>query len=317
MYNLKRFVQVIVLKGEKGQLMESSERKADSPTLRVFGLLQMIVRRDKPVSLSDAVDALGQPKPTVHRMFALLEEAGLVVREPDGKRYSPSRLLVRFALDILMNPAVRGTRRAILQRLVHDIGETCNLTALDGAEVIYLDRVEADWPLRIDLRPGSRVPLHCSASGKLLLSQYPSSKRRALLENLVLQRCTENTITDVDLLEAELDRTYAKRVGVDNEEYMAGLVCVAVPIVDDEGRFCAAIALQAPVARLPLGRALQRLPSLQAAAEAMAQTFAVPGMDPYGQQQRSAGPRNRRSNRSIRPPLESNKVTPNRAALKR
>jgi IclR family acetate operon transcriptional repressor len=263
--------------------MKPSERKADSPTLRVFGLLQMIVRADKPVSLSDAVSALGQPKPTVHRMFALLEEAGLVIREPDGKRYSPSRLLVRFGLEILMNPMVRGVRRAILQRLVHDIGETCNLTVLDGTDVIYLDRVEADWPLRIDLRPGSRVPLHCSASGKLLLSQYPPSKRRALLENLVLQRCTQNTVTDVDLLEAELDRTCAKRVGMDNEEYMAGLVCVAVPVVDDEGRFCAAIALQAPVARLPLARALEHLPSLQAAARAMAETLAVPSTDLNGE----------------------------------
>jgi len=260
----------------------SLKQGVDSPTLRVFALLQVIVRADKPVSLSEAVAALGQPKPTVHRMLALLEEAGLVIREPDGKRYSPSRLLVRFGLEILMNPAVRGVRRAILQSLVHDIGETCNLTVLDDTEIIYLDRVEAGWPLRIDLRPGSRVPLHCSASGKLLLSQYPANKRRALLENLVLQRCTDNTIIDVDLLQAELDRTYAKRVGIDNEEYMAGLVCVAVPVIDDDGKFCAAIALQAPVARLPLTRALQHVPELQTAAQAMAQTLAVPGSDWYG-----------------------------------
>ena len=79
----------------------SSKQRTDSPTLRVFALLQLIVRADRPVSLSDATAALGQPKPTVHRMFALLEEAGLVIREPDGKRYSPSRLLVRFGLEIL------------------------------------------------------------------------------------------------------------------------------------------------------------------------------------------------------------------------
>ena len=263
-------------------MLRSSNKRADSPTLRVFALLQLIVRTDRPISLSDAVAALEQPKPTVHRMLALLEEAGLVTREPDGKRYSPSRLLVRFGLEILMNPSVRGIRRAILKTLVHDIGETCNLTVLDGTDIIYLDRVEADWPLRIDLRPGSRVPLHCSASGKLLLSQYPPAKRRALLENLALQRCTDNTITDVDLLQAELDRTYAKRVGIDNEEYMAGLVCVAVPIIDDDGKFCAAIALQAPVARLPLTRALEHVPALQTSAKAMAQTLAVPSSDGYG-----------------------------------
>src|SRR5438093_6821554 len=176
----------------------SLKQGVDSPTLRVFALLQVIVRADKPVSLSEAVAALGQPKPTVHRMLALLEEAGLVIREPDGKRYSPSRLLVRFGLEILMNPAVRGIRRAILQSLVHQIGETCNLTVLDDTEIIYLDRVEAGWPLRIDLRPGSRVPLHCSASGKLLLSQYPANKRRALLENLVHLRRPDITFIGTD-----------------------------------------------------------------------------------------------------------------------
>ena len=77
----------------------------------------------------------------------------------------------------------------------------------------------------------------------------------------------------MDLLQAELDRTYAKRVGIDNEEYMAGLVCVAVPIIDDDGKFCAAIALQAPVARLPLTRALEHVPALQTSVKAMAQTL--------------------------------------------
>jgi IclR family transcriptional regulator, acetate operon repressor len=250
--------------------------KADTPSAKVLTLLEFIVRGDKAVSLSDAVEALGQPKPTVHRMLNMLDKAGWLVKEPDGKQYLPSPRLVRLGADIVLNSSVRGTRHAILQRLVNEIGETCNLTMLDGTEVVYLDRVEAEWPLRVHLEPGSRVPAHCSASGKLLISQYPPSRLRLILDSLPLKRFTHHTITDIRMLEAELDRTRAGEVGVDNEEYMAGLVCVAVPVVEQSGRYCAAVALQAPAARLPLARALEYVPSLRRAAGDLAKSLAPP-----------------------------------------
>ena len=144
-----------------------------SPLLRAFALLEHVVAADAPISLNDATAAAGLPKPTVYRMLATLEEAGLVAREPDGRRVGAGPRLTRLALDVLRNGVTRGPRRAILQQLVGEIAETCNLTMIDGGEVVYLDRVESAWPLRMTLQPGSRVPLHCTASGKLLLALLP------------------------------------------------------------------------------------------------------------------------------------------------
>ena len=79
--------------------------------------------------------------------------------------------------------------------LVREVGETCNFTTLDGAEVLYLDRVEAKWPLRLSLDVGSHVPLHCTASGKLFLATMPAAQRDALIDRLALPRMTPNTIT--------------------------------------------------------------------------------------------------------------------------
>jgi DNA-binding IclR family transcriptional regulator len=78
----------------------------------------------------------------------------------------------------MLNGSLRAARHAILARVVEGIGETCNFTMLDGGEVIYLDRVEAAWPLRMNLSSGSRVPLHCTASGKLLLALQPKVRGR-------------------------------------------------------------------------------------------------------------------------------------------
>jgi DNA-binding IclR family transcriptional regulator len=155
--------------------------------------------------------------------------------------------------------------------------------------VVYLDRVEAAWPLRMTLSPGSHVPLHCTASGKLLLALLPKAARTRLIAHLALTRYTDTTITDGERLAAELAQIRADGFATDNEEYHAGLVCVAVPVVDAKRRACAAIAVQALASRMPLQRALAHLPDLRAAAEAM--TVTVSGDPP----RRTGSPPTRRS----------------------
>jgi IclR family acetate operon transcriptional repressor len=253
-----------------------NETDLASAALRSLAILDVIVKADHPISMTEIVKQMGLPKPTVFRLLSTLENAGWVLREPGGKDYTTGNRLARLGLDIMLNSSVRTMRHAILAHIAGEIGETCNITMLDANEIIYIDRVQTQWQLKIDLQPGTRVPLHCSASGKLLISDMPRPKRRALLENLTLTRYTGNTITDIDLLESELDRIRDTRIGLDNEEYLNGLVCIAVPIIDAGGQMAAALALQAPTARLTIARAMDYLPNLRRAAEAMAATYSTP-----------------------------------------
>lgn len=217
--------------------------------------------------------ASGLPRPTVYRLLVSLERGGLLAREPHARRFAVSARLVRFAREVLMNSALRGAHHAVLQTLVDEIGETCNLAMLDGAEVVYLDRVETAWPLRMTLSPGSRVPVHCSASGKLLLACLPRAQCEKLIANLPPTRYTENTITGRAALRKELDKIRRRRLATDDEEYLAGLVCVAVPVFDAGGRAWASVAVQAPVSRMPLKRALAHVPALKRAAKALARVY--------------------------------------------
>lgn len=245
-----------------------------SPGLRLMELVDLLARQDRPQALPELVALAGWPKPTVHRMLAQLEQGGWLAREPDGRRYALAPRLLRLSEAVLGSSTLQGVRHAVLRQLVSDVGESCNLTALSGAEVVYLDRVESAFPLRMELRPGTRVPVHCSASGKLFLAWMMARQRSTLLDGLALTAYTASTLTSREALEAELDTIRRDGHAVDAEEFVEGLVCVAVPVFAPGQRTLrCALALQAPAARMSLAQARMQLPRLQQAAQALARTL--------------------------------------------
>jgi IclR family acetate operon transcriptional repressor len=255
--------------------VESSDIATEtSSTLKAFGVLEVLVRARRAVTLSELMQATELPKPTLHRTLALFEEAGILAREPGGRAYIIGERLSRFALDVLRGEGAAAERHAILRRVVSEIAETCNLAVLKKGVLIYLDRVEAPWPLRLHVPDGGgALPPHCCASGKLLLAHLPAAERQHLLELLPLERFTERTITDRAVLESELDRIVAAGYAVDNEEYVLGVACVAVPVRARNGEVIASLAVQGATARLPLMRAIEFVPRLKAAAAEIGSTF--------------------------------------------
>lgn len=243
----------------------------DTPTLRLISLLEVIAQKDMFLTLQGLVEETGLPKPTLHRMLQQLEGAGMLQRQGDGRHYSIGLRLRRLAEDLLLNSTVHGARHAVLRKLVEEVGESCNITALSGSEVLYLDRVETPAPLRFYLHPGSRVPAHCSASGKLFLAEMNAAQRRRLLEQVPLERYTDRTITELAALEMEMETVKRDGYAIDNEEFLPGLFCIAVLVPVTAGRRSnTGIAIQAPLMRLARDKALEFLPALQHAAAAIA-----------------------------------------------
>ena len=146
------------------------------------------------------------------------------------------------------------------------IGETCNISVPDGLAMIYWDRVETEWPLKVQLPVGSRVPLYCTASGKLFLASLPPGRRRQLLARLDLQRRTPNTIADAAALEAALETIARSQMGTDNEEFIEGMIAIAVPIAEKSGRLFATLSFHAPVVRMSLEEAVGHADVLREAA---------------------------------------------------
>src|SRR5689334_14306062 len=112
------------------------------------------------------------------------------------------------------------------------------------------------------LEPGSRVPIHCTASGKLFLATMDAARRRRILDSITLATLTPRTITGRKALESELARIAKRGYSTDDEEFIIGLIAVAVPVIGPSRRVVGAVACHAPEARLSLARAIDHLPRL-------------------------------------------------------
>ena len=243
-------------------------------TARSFAILDHVAASAGPVDVLDIISSLKLPKATAYRLVDWFVSHGYLAREPGRKRLIVGPKLTNLAFGVLSASMRNDAPHLVLQRLVHNLNETCNIGTLLNGEVIYLDRVEADhWPLRLHYASGSRVPLHASAIGKLFLALAPSPRRQRLLQSLELRRFTEHTITDKAKLEAELRQIRKEQVSFDREEYLVGVVCVAVPLIGKNGETLAALAIQAPEARMNVQTARGHLPALRRAASELAEIF--------------------------------------------
>jgi len=243
-------------------------------TARSFAVLEHVASSRAPVDVLDIIASLKLPKATAYRLVDWFITQGYLSREPGRRRLIVGPKLTNLAFGALSSSIRHDTPHVVLQRLVHTLNETCNICTLLNGEVIYLDRVEAEhWPLRLHYTIGSRVPLHCSAIGKLFLALAASPRRRRLLQSLELRPFTESTITDGVRLEAELRQIRKEQVSFDREEYLVGVVCMAVPVIGKNGEMLAALAIQAPEARMNVQTARRHLPTLRQAADELAEIF--------------------------------------------
>jgi DNA-binding IclR family transcriptional regulator len=241
---------------------------------KALRVLEVVAERARPLSIAEIAAALELPQPTAHRIVTALERLGFVGREPGRRRIVEGRRLVGLGLNALRAGAGSEARHAILAGLARKTGESCNLGVIKGTNVVYVDRVESHWPLGLRFEPGSEVPVHCTAIGKLLLSALPEAALDALLANGPLTRYTRTTITDVRRLKEELARIRRQGYSTDNEEFMSGVVCIAAPVrAARDGQACAGLAISAAEARLTLAGVRRFLPDLRRAADRLARTL--------------------------------------------
>jgi DNA-binding IclR family transcriptional regulator len=229
-------------------------------------VLEKVIDRPGPVSIGALGIWLGLPKQTVHRLVHQLVDEGLLCKSIKDEGFTVAPRLRRLSRRILERTVDDAPVRAILADLVGRIGETCNIGILDKHEVLYLERVECAWQLRMQLQPGSRVPPHCTGIGKMLLASLEARARKRLVVNLPLTRFTEKTITDQDALLSELKRIRHQNFALNDQENTTGMLGLAVPVRDQDDRVVAGLALHAPVARLSTDAALQKIDTLHAAA---------------------------------------------------
>ncbi|MEM8571345.1 MAG: IclR family transcriptional regulator [Pseudomonadota bacterium] len=250
---------------------EDSEAGNIPTNLRTLLVLEEMARIGVPVTPTEVNQQIGLPKPTIHRLFATLEAEGFIIRELDGRSFTPGRRLRRMSTNVLSSLRVRTARLAVLSRLAEDIGETCNMAVPDREAMVYLDRVETKWPLRIQLPVGTHVPFYCTASGKTYLSTLNTRHFERYLNAANFTRRAKATITDPDQLRSEIDAVRRAGHAEDNEEFMDGMVAIAVPLFDDQTRLLSTVSFHAPTVRTDIVEARKHIARLKMAARELEQ----------------------------------------------
>lgn len=254
-----------------------TETVDDARVLRAIRVVEAVCDASLPISLPQLAQRAEIPKATLARLVSSLVRSGYLSFVPGRRELVPGPRAARLGIGALGNGQFRRECRAVLRDTVNKLGETCNLVVRDGDSVMYIERVETDAPLRMHLEPGTRAPLHCTAGGKLFLSQMDTFERERLVGVLKLDRRTPATLVNPEALMRELERLRKLGVGLDNEEFIAGMVGIAVPVrATDNGTLLAALVCHAASARATLAELEMKLPILRSAAHILEQVLVAP-----------------------------------------
>ncbi len=238
-----------------------------APNMRPFRILEVLSQSVTALTASEIYRSLDLPKQTVHRLCNAMEAEGLLVREPGTRRFRPGRRARNLATGVLSSAHAPIARHQLMAALSNATGETVNLVTPQDKGMIYIDRVETDWPIRVQLPIGSHVPFHCTASGKTFLASQSAQDRVRLIAALPLEPLTDRTITDPAQLQEELEQIARQGYAVDDREFVDAMAAIAVPVIDASGKFYAALAVHGPSQRLPVEKMLEFRTALEQTSE--------------------------------------------------
>ncbi len=202
-----------------------------------------------PLRLTDVADELSLGKSTVHLLLRTLREDGMVDFDPASHRYRIGLRVFEIGATALEQGGFGARLTGTMEDLARRCNESVSLAVTNAGSVLFVQRVESPEILRADIRLGTRMPLHASASGKALLAAMSNSEIDLALPELHLPGSARHTVRVRDTLLAELrlirEQGYARQA----EEFVDGIAAVAAPVFDASGRALAALSIAGPVSR--------------------------------------------------------------------
>ncbi|MFD7921609.1 IclR family transcriptional regulator [Streptomyces sp. NPDC059740] len=235
--------------------------------LRILPLLA-----EGPAGLEQVATALEVHKSTALRLLRTLHEHGLVHRQPD-QRYRLGARLFALASQAVENLDVREIAHPHLVELNEKCGHTVHLAVYEENEVLYIDKVDSRYPVRMYSRVGKPVAITVAAVAKLLLADLPEPERRAIAERLDYPRYTPRSITDAPAFLAELAQVREQGWATDLGGHEESINCVGAPVRGTDGRVVAAMSVSAPNVVVSAEELLSLLPLVRRTADAISREY--------------------------------------------
>ncbi|MFD3719930.1 IclR family transcriptional regulator [Streptomyces sp. NPDC058674] len=244
---------------------------------RALGILPLLARG--PAGLAAVADALGVHKSTALRLLRTLHAHGLAYRQPDG-RYRLGASLFALAAEAIENLDVREIAHPHLVELNRATGHTVHLALHQDDEVVYIDKVDSRYPVRMYSRIGRPVPLTVAAVAKLLLADLPEAERRALAARIEYPRYTSRSTPDARAFLRELDLVREQGWAADLGGHEESLNCLGAPVYGPDGRVAAALSVSAPGVVVTAEALLELRPLVLRTADTISREYSGSGSEP-------------------------------------
>jgi DNA-binding IclR family transcriptional regulator len=214
---------------------KKSKRSKDSGSAgirviaRAADILNALSKHPDGLTLGEIALRVELPRSTVQRIVQALDEANMVIAASptSGVRLGPALLVLAASVKQL---GIAELARPLVVQLSKDTGETVDLAVLGTDKAVVVDQIHGTHPLLAVSALGGSIPLHCSASGKVLLATLPPARLALLRSRLTLPAMTEHSITSWAALDREIESVRRSGVAFDREEYRMGICAVAIAL---------------------------------------------------------------------------------------
>lgn len=223
--------------------------KTNSSTLKALEVLEMLADAENGLRLTDVADGTGYPRSTARRLLVSLIERGYVEQDLDTNRYHLGVKILTLQSQGIRHRQVMRLAYPFLKQLQRVLDETINLGILSDRNVIYVETLASESTFAFYAPPGTRMPLHGTAMGKLFLAYLEDDALASVLNGLDWKQYTPNTIASPEELAASLPEIKRRGFAIDSEEYALGVRCVAAPILSHAGHPVAAVSVTALASR--------------------------------------------------------------------
>lgn len=211
--------------------------------IKIFDVLELITEKNH-LTVTEASNLTGYTRSTIQRILNTLRYLDYIEQDQNTLEYYPTFKLYTLGNQIHITDTIKSTAKAHMRKMAEEINETINLGILDNQRVIYLDKVLSTSPLRVDISPNTFIPLYSSALGKAIAA---FNQNEYYFDNY--EKFTSTTVESNDELEKDLLNIKNQGYSLDNEEFVEGLICIGVPILNKENEAIASLSISIPTIR--------------------------------------------------------------------
>ncbi|HBW35263.1 IclR family transcriptional regulator [Desulfosporosinus sp. BICA1-9] len=230
--------------------METEEKYSIKVILKTMELLKCFSPQQSEWTVNELSNKLNMNRTTVYRILTTLATGGFVQSNPKSGGFRLGSTLIGLSLALFNSMDIRTLAGPVLQGLTQKTGESVHLTIWYKDKVMLIDQWESPSDIKVSVPLGKKFSAHCTATGKIFLSELPDKEFDRYLSEHELKTFTPNTIIDKEALREEVLKVRHKQLAFDFEEYALDIVACAAPIFSYDQKINAAIAVLGPSRRM-------------------------------------------------------------------